>query len=205
MAEGKGAPEVQFQFRIAAVACGLGEIGWSKMFLTPEFGPMQRLAFIFTDAPLEPDPMYNGEPLCKKCMACVRECPGGCLSRDESVKITVGGKVLEWGKLDEWRCYIYYTYPGKAHDPFLPTSIFEEYKDGKLRIYEHNEVKATQQESLDLYSVLDPYFPTSIGFNTAKCGGCLGACVNMLEKNGCLKGRFKEPFRTGARRWRIER
>jgi epoxyqueuosine reductase len=205
VAEGRAAPEVQIQFRIVAVACGIGEIGWSKMLLTPEFGPMQRVAFIFTDAPLEPDPMYDGEPLCKRCMACFRECPGGCISRDESVKITVGGKVLEWGKLDEWRCYIHYTYPGKAHDPFAPTAAFEEHKDGKMRIYEHKGIKATQQKALDVYSVLDPYFPTLIGYNMAKCAGCLGACVNMLEKNGCLKGRFKEPFRTGKRRWQIER
>lgn len=60
--EGGVAPDLQFHFRLAAVACGLGEMGWSKMFLTPEFGPLQRVAFIFTDAPLEPDPMYSGPP-----------------------------------------------------------------------------------------------------------------------------------------------
>ena len=48
--EGKVPPDLQFQFRLAAVVCGLGEIGWSKMLLTPEFGPLQRVAFIFTDA-----------------------------------------------------------------------------------------------------------------------------------------------------------
>ncbi len=47
--------------RNPAVACGLGEIGWSKMLLTPEFGPLQRVAFIFTDAELEYDEMYSGE------------------------------------------------------------------------------------------------------------------------------------------------
>ena len=47
--EGNMAPDLQFHFRLAAVACGLGEMGWSKMFLTKEFGPLQRLAFIFTD------------------------------------------------------------------------------------------------------------------------------------------------------------
>ena len=66
-------PDLQFHFRLAAVACGLGEMGWSKMFLTPQFGPLQRVAFIFTDAPLEPDPMYSGPALCRRCMACVRE------------------------------------------------------------------------------------------------------------------------------------
>ena len=69
---GQEAPDLQFQFRLAAVACGLGEIGWSKMFLTKDFGPLQRVAFIFTDAELEPDPLYDGEPLCRRCMACVR-------------------------------------------------------------------------------------------------------------------------------------
>ena len=76
--EGYTAPDLQFQFRLAAVACGLGEIGWSKMLLTPEFGPLQRVAFIFTDAELEYDEMYSGKPLCRRCGACVRECPGGC-------------------------------------------------------------------------------------------------------------------------------
>ena len=60
--EGKQPPDLQFQFRLAAVACGLGEIGWSKMLLTPEFGPLQRVAFIFTDAELEYDEMYLGKP-----------------------------------------------------------------------------------------------------------------------------------------------
>ncbi len=205
VSEGKPAPDLQFHFRIAAVACGLGEIGWNKMLLTPEFGPMQRVAFIFTDAPIEPDPMYNGEPICKKCMACIRECPGGCLSKNESVKITVGGKVLEWAKLDEWRCYVFYTFSGKKADPFVPTEVFEEHKDGNLRIYEHTDVKATENEKQNVYSVLSPLFPTWTGYNMAKCGGCIGACVNMLEKNGCLKGKFKEPFRTGKKRWQLNR
>ena len=30
--EGGVAPDLQFHFRLAAVACGLGEMGWSKMF-----------------------------------------------------------------------------------------------------------------------------------------------------------------------------
>ena len=86
VSEGKVPPDLQFQFRIAAVACGLGEIGWSKMLLTPEFGPLQRVAFIFTDAELEYDEMYSGEPLCRRCGACVRECPGGCIPAINSGK-----------------------------------------------------------------------------------------------------------------------
>ena len=104
------APDLQFQFRLVAVACGLGEIGWSKMLLTPEFGPLQRVAFLFTDAELEYDEMYSGEPLCRKCGACVRECPGGCIppiNSDKKITVDLDGKICEWGDIDMWRCYAF--------------------------------------------------------------------------------------------------
>jgi epoxyqueuosine reductase QueG len=85
------------------------------MFLTPQFGPLQRVAFLFTDAELEPDPLYDGEPLCRRCMACVRECPGQCLSKTESIVTYVGGKKCEWAKLDEWKCYAFYTHGGRHY------------------------------------------------------------------------------------------
>ena len=130
--EGTVPPDLLVHFRLAGVACGLGEIGWSKMFLTPEFGPLQRLAFIFTDAELEPDPMYDGKPLCRRCMACVRECPGQCLSKEESVVAYVGGKKCEWGKLDEWKCYAFYTHGGRYYNPFVPKEVFDKNENGDL-------------------------------------------------------------------------
>ena len=39
---------------------GWGEIGYSKVFLTPEFGPRQRFGAILTNAPLDPDPIFTG-------------------------------------------------------------------------------------------------------------------------------------------------
>ena len=84
VAPGKAAPDVMISLRIAGFLCGLGEIGYSKMLLTPEFGPLQRVAFLFTDAELEYDEMYSGPPLCRMCGACVRECPGGCIPSIES-------------------------------------------------------------------------------------------------------------------------
>ncbi len=51
------------------MACGLGEIGWSKVLLTPKFGPLQRVAFLFTDAELESDPEYVPH-LCDNCGKC---------------------------------------------------------------------------------------------------------------------------------------
>ena len=202
---GQEAPDLQFQFRLAAVACGLGEIGWSKMFLTKDFGPLQRVAFIFTDAELEPDPLYDGEPLCRRCMACVRECPGGCLSKTESIKVNVGGKICEWGKLDEWKCYAFYTHGGRKFNPFVPKEVWDKNENGDLDVLEKDNVKADENTVKKVYLSLEKYFPTWVGYNMAKCGGCIRACVSMLEKKGgCMAGRFKEPLRTG-KPWEMER
>lgn len=201
---GQVPPDLQFSFRLAAVACGLGEIGWSKMFLTPEFGPLQRVAFIFTDAPLEPDPLYDGPPLCRRCLACVRECPGGCLSAKESIKVTVGGKLCEWGVLDEWKCYAFYTHGGRKYNPFVPKEVWDKNEDGNLDLLE-GKCKANEAEILKVYGALEKYFPSWVGYNMAKCGGCIRACVSMLEKEGgCMAKRFKTSLRTGHA-WKMER
>ncbi len=202
-------PDLQFSFRIAAVACGLGEIGYSKMLLTPQFGPLQRIAFIFTDAELEYDEMYHGEPLCKKCMKCVRECPGHCIpdvKTGNTVKIRIEDKELEWGNIDMWRCYAFYTHAGRYYNPFVPKEVWDENRDGNLDLMEKEGTKANEQEIMKVYTSLQNYFPTWIGYNMAKCGGCIRACVSRLEKNGgCLEGKFKEPLRTRTKPWKLDR
>lgn len=199
------APDLQFSFRIAAVACGLGEIGWSKMLLTPQFGPLQRLAFIFTDAELEYDEMYSGKPLCRKCMACVRECPGHCIPTDKKVTINMDGKICEWADIDMWKCYAFYTHAGRYYNPFVPKSAFDENKDGALDLLEGKSDAANEQEITRIYSALAKYFPSWVGYNMAKCGGCIRGCVSMLEKKGgCMEDRFHSPLRTG-KPWRLDR
>ncbi len=119
------APDVFIHLRIAAVAAGLGEIGYGKVFLSPEFGPRQRLACIITDAPLEPDPLFEGE-LCDRCMLCVRDCTADAISETETVKVNVAGKELEWGKLDVARCKVGFQWPDPEHNPFLiePSPVY---------------------------------------------------------------------------------
>jgi epoxyqueuosine reductase len=202
--EGGVAPDLQFHFRLAGVACGLGEIGWSKMFLTPQFGPLQRLAFLFTDAELEPDPLYSGPPICRKCKACARECPGHCISETESVVAYIGDKKCEWGKLDEWKCYAFYTHAGRYYNPFVPKEVFDRNENGSLDVLE-GKAKADEAQIMKVYTALENYFPTWVGYNMAKCGGCIRACVSMLEKKGgCLEGRFHEPLRT-RKPWKLDR
>jgi len=92
--------------RYAAVAAGLGEIGWNGLFLSPEFGPRQRLTSIITEAELVPDPMYEGEKLCDRCMECVRHCPTEAFGKEVKKinKIEIGGRIFEFPDTNKWRC-----------------------------------------------------------------------------------------------------
>ncbi|MCX5908168.1 MAG: hypothetical protein NTY64_13555 [Deltaproteobacteria bacterium] len=68
----------------AAVQAGLGQMGLSSLFLSPEFGPNCYLVSVLTDAPLAADEPFPGD-LClahqKECkQACIRRCPQKALS-----------------------------------------------------------------------------------------------------------------------------
>lgn len=182
----KPAPDVFIHLRIAAVAAGLGEIGYSKLLLTPEFGPRQRLAAIITDAPLEADPLYDGPPLCDRCMLCVKECTGQAISATETVKVTVAGKQLEWGKLNEEECCRYFCGGSEEYNPFMVTS---EDKHG-----------FTQRGYMAQYYKVSPVYWYGRALEGAR--GCIRACMIHLEETGRIKRRFKTPFRK-RKPWRL--
>jgi epoxyqueuosine reductase QueG len=97
--------KADFSHRHAAVAAGLGEFGWNRLVLTPEFGARQRFVSIITNAPLAPDPLYRGSKLCKPELcrrACVRFCPTGALFGKESCEI--GGAVYEYSRVHPVKC-----------------------------------------------------------------------------------------------------
>lgn len=138
--------------RYAAVACGLGEIGWSGLFLSPEYGSRQRIIPIVTEAALAPTPMYEGPALCNKCMECVKRCPLDCFRKEVAKinKIDIGGRIFEFPDVNKWRCYLDYY---GIHGPFVPEKITEEIA---VRIA-HSDVKPTK-------SIMDS-------------GACLCSCV----------------------------
>jgi ferredoxin len=103
---GRPAPEINLNVRIAAVACGLGEIGWSKVFLHPVYGPRVRIGTILTDAPLEADPLVKPGTLCKRCMRCVPNCPGNAIPGRDGPRITIriDDQEYSWGDVHMGRC-----------------------------------------------------------------------------------------------------
>lgn len=92
--------------RYAGVAAGLGEIGWNGLFIHPVYGARTRLTSIVTSAELIPDPMYNGKPLCDRCMECVKNCPTDAYRKEVKKinEIEIGGKVFKFPDINKWRC-----------------------------------------------------------------------------------------------------
>jgi len=183
VAPGKAAPDVMIHLRIAAYLAGLGEIGYSKVFLTPQFGPRQRLGVVLTEAALEPDAIYDGPELCDRCMACVQECPGSAISPSETVKVELCGRAVEWGRLDCEACCIAFR-GGRAVEELAEDQQYDEPGFGH---------KIARNGITPFY-----YKPRRL-YNTGEaiCGGrgCLRACMIHLEKRGVLKNRFDKPFR----------
>ena len=95
----------EFSHRHAAVAAGLGEFGYNRLIITPEYGNRVRFCSILTEAPLPPDKMYDGPPLCDRCKKCIRACPTNCLDESNLLTCRVGDKTYEYMKLYHFRCF----------------------------------------------------------------------------------------------------
>jgi epoxyqueuosine reductase QueG len=96
-----------FSHRHTAVAAGLGEFGFNGLVLVPKYGARIRFNSIITDAPLVPDPMYDGPKLCQpdKCeYKCVKDCPSEALSINKTFTVNIGDKTYEYTKADKMRC-----------------------------------------------------------------------------------------------------
>ncbi|MBQ8717010.1 MAG: 4Fe-4S binding protein, partial [Clostridia bacterium] len=78
VAEGRPAPNVYPDFDYAAVACGIAEIGFSGVLLTPKFGSRQRFQMILTDAEIEASPLLE-QSVCDRCGKCADVCPMGAI------------------------------------------------------------------------------------------------------------------------------
>lgn len=195
----KPKPEVFFNFRTGGVLCGVGEIGHSRMLLTPKFGPAQRVYFVVTEAVLESDPILTG--ICDHCMECVKHCPAKALQYDVPDNIEVPGiTTIKRSTLDTLKCRIAHVSGGLS--PYAPEEV---------KRYVKNIIDATDTQTVDgsprptmeeiKEKVTDKVSYAAnaqkiFGSPSALCGdGCVRACLAHLDKVGRLSLKFRHSLR----------
>jgi ferredoxin len=173
--------ENQLDFLNCAVKCGLGERSKINSLLTPEFGPFVRYCFILTDMELEESPLMDNH-LCDGCNECIKACPGKAISND--------------GKIDSWRCAVYYNGANGSKNPFMPPDAYSNFdKKTKMEI-----INGTAQfDEKGAKEILDNTFfypPVKHFYRSSICGrACDRACYIHLEEKGVLTKKFNRPFR----------
>jgi epoxyqueuosine reductase QueG len=81
-----------FSHRYAALAAGVGRLGWSGNLLTKEYGALVELSSVLTSARLTPDmPIPDEDHPCDRCKMCSLVCPVEMIRSKESVQVTVAG------------------------------------------------------------------------------------------------------------------
>ena len=190
-----------FSHRYAAVAAGLGAIGWSGNVMTPEYGSRVYLSSVITDADLEPDRPLEDNP-CDRCNICLKACPGVFMSWDESVFFTLGGRTITHAKKGlHARCAISCgAFTGLSVDrkwsSFVPSRYAIPEDDGELlrllahlaaengrRSAENPELPSFIRLSMDVPGYDRPGILARSRHDTiVACGNCAIVCFETLQK-----------------------
>ena len=90
----------------AAVAAGLGEIGYHGMFMSEQYGIRQSLGLLVTDMPIEPGPGVPAgrKPICDLCMECVKCCPLSAMSATDRGTVSCQGQTMAVGAINALSC-----------------------------------------------------------------------------------------------------
>ncbi len=216
VAPGRPRADINVNVRILGLACGVGEIGWSKVFINPKFGPRVRLGTILTDAELEPDPLIKPGTLCNRCMRCVKFCPGNAIPKPKDrppIRIQIEDQTYEWGDVHMGRCTLTHHGLNWEASPFLKKDI----PGFKLDVRNSNmSEEAAYKMAYPLaqgkwrQSEEFPQGGTTAYYNQimahvgyfAICGakGCIQACCDSMEKRRCIQQNkfnvslFERPF-----------
>jgi len=173
-------PDGMLSLRVVGCAAGLGELGLSKLLLTPQFGPRQRIFAMLTDAVLDPDPLLAGS-VCDNCGECVRACPSGAIPKERGVEIEIEGRKFSHGLLDCEKC----RYPHIGWDPRYSPFLTKE---------------SSPENPPEYYKFLDHRFR----HHTICVGrGCIRKCMDHLERTGRIERRYRTPMVDGDQ-WVIE-
>lgn len=216
--EGAVAPEVHLAIRIAAIAAGVGEMGWSKAFLTRKYGPRQRLHAIITDVPLEADPLVEPGTICTKCMKCVEGCPGAIphIKENKTVEIKIEDKTYQWADVDMGKCTLMYHGGDPRLSPFMHKDLpgwkfdVEEQEISEETAYKFawplstNTWRETEEFPsgyvVEGHALLHKWgVAGSYGIGGSR--GCMRSCFNYLEKQGLVEQTFKDGEFIKRPRW----
>jgi epoxyqueuosine reductase QueG len=167
-------PDGFVSLRAIGCAAGLGEYGLSKLFLTPQFGPRQRLFALLTDAPLEQDPLLR-ESICDECGECVRACPANAIPRERTVQMTIEGRTFSHSDIDPDKCVRCHVGWDPRYSPFL-------------------KADSTPDNPPPYYEFVRHWFR-----HISTCGdrGCVRACMDHLEKTGRIEKQYQTPMIEG--------
>jgi len=211
-------PDVNLAIRIAGIAAGLGEIGWSKVFLTKKFGPRQRLHAIITDMPVEPDPLVEPGSICKRDMACVAGCPGAIphIRENRSIKIQIEDKIYEWGDIDLGKCTLVY----HGGDPRVSPFIHKDIPGFNFDVTEQEMNEETAYKFCWTLSTakwrVTREFPSGYvieghallqkwgeagSYGVCASRGCMRSCFDYLEKAGIIEQTFESGRFIRRPRW----
>jgi ferredoxin len=172
-------PDGMISLRVVGVAAGLGELGMSKVFLTPQFGPRQRMFAVFTDAELEPTPIFTGS-VCDECGICSKKCEAEAIGTERTVKLEIEDHTFSHAPLDCDACLVVHQGMDRRYSPFWNGSEKEGDKPS-YNSWTHNRFNQ---------------LAICVG------RGCIRACLDHLEKTGRIEKRFKTPFIEGNR-WKL--
>jgi len=216
---GTPTPDVQLAIRIAGIAAGLGEMGWSKCFMTSRFGPRVRLHAIITDAVLEPDPLVEPGSLCDRCGACVSGCSAGAIppvKSGQTVSIRIDDKTYTWGDVHMGRCTLSFHGGDPSMSPFLHKSLPGFRMDPREQDMSENAAyKICWPLSLDSWPATeeDPSGRRVEGhaclrdwggdssFGVEGSRGCMRSCFDRLEKAGKCEQFFENGRFIKRKRW----
>ena len=164
-------PDGIVSLRVVGVAAGLGELGHSKLLLTPQFGPRQRVFAVLTDAELEPTPLFTGN-ICDGCKSCARGCQAGAIGESREVKINIDGNEYSHAPLDTKACAHVHCGNDKRFSPF----------------WKGTEPEGQRPSYHEFLSNRFRHLAICVG------RGCLRACLDHLEKAGRIQEKFKTPL-----------
>ncbi|MCD6404223.1 MAG: hypothetical protein J7M19_00170 [Planctomycetes bacterium] len=205
-------PDVHLAIRIAGVAAGLGEMGWSKVFLTEKFGPRVRLHAIITDAELKPDPLIEPGSICDRCMLCVVGCPSDAIpnaKENKTVAIRIEDKTYEWADIRLGRCTLSYHGGDPTVSPFIhKTFPGYEFDVTKQDVTEDAAYKLCWPLSLGSWRRTDEdpsgwlieghamveRWGQDGSYGIGGSRGCMRSCFDHLEK----RGKTEQTFQGGA-------